>query len=634
MTANKKLVFAVTLLCTLQVNAQWTTDPAVNTPVCTTTGTQQIFPQVVGDENGGVYFAWMETNADMTSVRIFAQHLSPAGTKLWAAGGIEVSGGSGILTTPQIVSDGNGGAIISWINQVGTTLTYYMQRVSSTGQLQWTPGGVLVSDVVQPVLPNYLLLADTEGGASVLWDDIRGGNSRVYAQHIDAAGNRSWADEGLPISPEFTDYLTFDAVPDSSGGIIFCFGKQSGLLNLHEIYVQHINADGIAEWGSDGINLSNVPRDQLFPRIAKDSNDHVIVVWQDHRLDPAWSQIYGQRIDSVGNLQWGPNGKMLVDSVVPNSTWLRIVTDSKKGAVMTWFDEFVSGDDTAQIFACRIDSIGSIVYEKKEVASWVSQVPTDYKVVPDYKGGAYINFLTVGVDGNDQGAQHVLPNGSLEFPLGGMVVTTAPLSQQWQQLMCDSNGLAVIAWADQRSMTEFDLYAMRIGAPTTLPVTWIDFAGKLTGSSIILTWKTADEENNKGFTIQRSGNGNLFDSIGYKAAGTQYSFTDLNPLPAQNYYRLMQTDIDGKTSYSRVIRIDREMTNRLRLYPNPARGKIVVSGIMPGSRLSVYDSGGRQRKQIIGSSSLQEIYVHDLPKGLYYLVDEGRKNHLVPFFIF
>src|SRR5688572_10763663 len=155
MTAISKLLLCVILLCTLQISAQWTANPTVNTPVCTTAGTHQMTPQLVSDENGGVIITWMEASPDMTSSSIFAQHLSAAGTKLWAAGGIEISNGSGILTNPQIVADGNGGAIISWISQNGSVLRHYMQRISSSGQILLTPGGVLVSDITQTPLPYY-----------------------------------------------------------------------------------------------------------------------------------------------------------------------------------------------------------------------------------------------------------------------------------------------------------------------------------------------------------------------------------------------------------------------------------------------------------------------------------------------
>jgi hypothetical protein len=640
MTANKKIILLLTAaFSALQAFPQWTANPAVNTPVCTTANTHQMFPQAASDENGGVFVTWIETSADMTSTRVFAQHLSPAGTKLWAEGGIEVTNGGAVYNEAQIISDATGGAIISWANINAGIVKHYMQRVSSTGQIQWAAGGILVCNSAVPFLVTHKLVADGEGGATLLWDDTRE-NGRVRAQHLDKDGNLLWPADGLPVSPEFTSMPNFfDAVADNDGGIILCYMRNSGLLNHHEVYVQHINAEGIAEWGSLGKNLSNVPGDQLFCRLAKDTNDHVIVIWQDFRLDPVWSQMYGQRIDSVGNEQWGQNGKLLADSLVPDYTWFRVVTDTKKGVVITWFDNFTPQSDTAHLYGMRIDSTGSKIWTKNELVTWFSgQVPNDYKIVPDFKGGCYINFSTPGPDPNldpsDLGAQHVFPDGSLEFPLTGMAVSTAPQMQAWQQLMCDSNGLAVVVWTDLRSMTNYDVYAMRIGMPAALPVTWLNFSGKLQGSSVLLTWQTADEVNNKGFTIQRSGNGNLFYSIGFKPAGAQYSFTDLNPLPGHNYYRLQQTDIDGKTTYSRVIKVDAEMTTRLRLYPNPARGKIIVNGIRPGSRLLIYDAVGRLRKQVMAGNGVQEIHITDLTRGIYYLVEENDKSQKIPFFVF
>ena len=56
-------------------------------------------------------------------------------------------------------------------------------------------------------------------------------------------------------------------------------------------------------------------------------------------------------------------------------------------------------------------------------------------------------------------------------------------------------------------------------ANTALSVTGLDFyATKKSGNKIVLEWNTFAEVNNRGFEIQRSGDGIRFDSIGYQAS--------------------------------------------------------------------------------------------------------------------
>lgn len=97
-------------------------------------------------------------------------------------------------------------------------------------------------------------------------------------------------------------------------------------------------------------------------------------------------------------------------------------------------------------------------------------------------------------------------------------------------------------------------------APTCnlLPIVLSYFDAKPVGSKVEVTWLTASEINNDYFTIERSLNGFDFDPIGFvKGAGNSnqllsYTFEDPHPLPGLSYYRLRQTDYDGKEEIFRM----------------------------------------------------------------------------------
>ncbi|MGI8950815.1 MAG: choice-of-anchor J domain-containing protein [Chitinophagaceae bacterium] len=96
----------------------------------------------------------------------------------------------------------------------------------------------------------------------------------------------------------------------------------------------------------------------------------------------------------------------------------------------------------------------------------------------------------------------------------------------------------------------------------TLPVSFINFDGVLRNGQAILNWSTANEINNKGFEVQKSLDGQTFAAIGFvQGAGSSsnvsnYSFTDAKLLSGSDYYRLKQIDLDGRFSYSSVIKLD------------------------------------------------------------------------------
>ncbi|HOS83766.1 MAG TPA: hypothetical protein PK199_02510 [Bacteroidales bacterium] len=95
-----------------------------------------------------------------------------------------------------------------------------------------------------------------------------------------------------------------------------------------------------------------------------------------------------------------------------------------------------------------------------------------------------------------------------------------------------------------------------------LPIELISFEGnKVSDETIELVWKTASEQNNEGFEIQKSYNGTDFHTIawvggnGNSITEQQYSFVDFETSQDIVYYRLQQFDSDGESSYSEIISI-------------------------------------------------------------------------------
>ena len=85
------------------------------------------------------------------------------------------------------------------------------------------------------------------------------------------------------------------------------------------------------------------------------------------------------------------------------------------------------------------------------------------------------------------------------------------------------------------------------------------------------------------YVIERSSNGSGFSAIGEVMAlntsnQTPYAFFDANPLPGISYYRLRNLDMDGKSGYSNVVRVDLRKDNKdITLYPNPVRSGGYIS---------------------------------------------------------
>jgi len=94
-----------------------------------------------------------------------------------------------------------------------------------------------------------------------------------------------------------------------------------------------------------------------------------------------------------------------------------------------------------------------------------------------------------------------------------------------------------------------------------LPVTLLTFSASIQDNSkVLINWITVSETNNDYFIVESSNDGISFKKIGkIDAKGTistseTYQLVDVNPASV-NYYRPVQVDKDGKTTYSEVIKI-------------------------------------------------------------------------------
>ncbi|HMZ45999.1 MAG TPA: T9SS type A sorting domain-containing protein [Chitinophagaceae bacterium] len=121
--------------------------------------------------------------------------------------------------------------------------------------------------------------------------------------------------------------------------------------------------------------------------------------------------------------------------------------------------------------------------------------------------------------------------------------------------------------------------------PGVLPVKMEYFTVTKDKEKHILKWQTVQETNHKQFNIQRSNNGVNFSNIAsqpsFESNGNSktYLYADTKPLIGNNYYRLQQIDVDGKTNYSSIVYIKNVNNNwaSLNIYPNPVVNNLQVN---------------------------------------------------------
>lgn len=165
-----------------------------------------------------------------------------------------------------------------------------------------------------------------------------------------------------------------------------------------------------------------------------------------------------------------------------------------------------------------------------------------------------------------------------------------------------------------------------MNACLVLPITLNKFSYTVNDKKVNLDWETQSEVNTRQFIIERSLNGIDFEAIGsVPAAGNsntvrQYGFTDNKPGYA-NHYRLKQTDLDGRSAYSKILYVKVEKASPLQLLQNVVHADLQyqVNAELKGSKLRIYDMTGRNVYNADIKEGVQHIDVAGWNAGKYII---------------
>jgi len=171
----------------------------------------------------------------------------------------------------------------------------------------------------------------------------------------------------------------------------------------------------------------------------------------------------------------------------------------------------------------------------------------------------------------------------------------------------------------------------------SLPIELLSFTVKPENNTITISWATTSETNNNYFTVEKFDESNYYETVviingaGNSNSLLNYTAIDIDPSSGVSYYRLKQTDFDGKFSYSNLVKVDFEKSLDINIYPNPfitnATIMITDASQMNNYELRIYDVLGTEVMNTIIIKQLTAIETNNLPSGIYsYNVFKNDKN--------
>ncbi len=242
-------------------------------------------------------------------------------------------------------------------------------------------------------------------------------------------------------------------------------------------------------------------------------------------------------------------------------------------------------------------------------------------------GGSYTVIVSLGHAAGD-----VYVTGDFE----GLVDQTfsigpKPIGSTYRFVATDSNGCTISEEVTPPSCE-------------TVPIELLSFDGHKQHDGNLLSWVSATEVNAAYYTLMRSDDGmNFFEITTMTAAGNsevanRYDFLDTHTKAGTVYYKLQQTDEDGRSADLGIVSIYREAAKLaiIDIHPSPAHDYVDVAFSYEREGLvdiELYDAAGRlvyERKAdaVAGTNNIR-INLWQFDAGVYFLMISNEKESTV-----
>ncbi|MES2654456.1 MAG: SBBP repeat-containing protein [Bacteroidota bacterium] len=429
----------------------------------------------------------------------FIAKFNTNGVRQWATyyGGSNMDYGKGIAT------DANGNIIIT-----GNTAS--TNAIATIGAYQTIFSGGIDGDA-------YIAKFNSNG--VIQWATYYGGSTNDYGNEIatDANGNimiTGWTNSSNAIA--------------TVGAYQAIFGGGS-----YDAYIAKFNSNGVIQWATYYGGSTN----DYGNGIAKDANGNIIITGYTNSTNA---------IATVGTHQ----------IIFGGGSYDAFIAKFNNNGVIQWATYYGgSGYDEGRGIAT--DAGANILITGFTNSSNAIATIGAHKTI--FGGGSYDAFIAkFNTNGIRQWASYY---GGTDSDYGDGIATDANGNIIITGSTSSPNAIATTG-AQQTVISGFvDAFIAKFSPTGILPVKLITFNAALVNKKVNCTWETASEINNDYFTIERSIDGNNFESVGtvkgqgFSNTNTRYSFTDNNPFNSISYYRLKQTDFDDRYTYSPIKRV-------------------------------------------------------------------------------
>ncbi len=616
-------------LTSLSVLAQWTDNTAENLSVA---GMNASDMHAIGVGEGKTWVAWYSKRDD-DNYELRAQLIDSTGHKLLGDAGILVSNELAGTATYEfnICSNGRYDLIIGHQYERNDTLVAVVSKLDQQGNLLWSSNGVVLGAGLSPY-PSVL----ANGETAVVWNSSL--KNTLLLQRITSDGVLA-SDKPMEVKVGSKTTTRGQVVANLNSDFTLVFQVHETGINT-TLYAQRYDLYGKPYFTSP-LQLSNLATSGARYYSVLADYDTTYVGY--YASEGSRFNSYVQRInpDNSNPMPYGMNGAAFstrTGATDPNQMTTSIAFKDSSQVLWAVCNYSNQAQSESGVFIQKFEKttgqrgFNTYAREVLPISNMMDMQVGELAVTGEDRPGFIVHdtrnhLYAIKLDnrGYPVWTAKSIELGSSDFP-----------KARFSFASNDVIGVAV--WSEDRGNGAMP-FAQNItpeGVTGVLPVVIADFTAVKSGIAANLSWSTLTETNNKGFSIERSQDGRSFTAIGFVASvgnnsaqQNHYAFADKAPLNNDNYYRLQQVDLNGKTTYSDVKMVSFRQAAALvisRLYPNPASSLLQVqlwSAVNSKATISITNVNGKtvlqQHKLLMAGDNLLPITVQSLSAGTYFI---------------
>jgi hypothetical protein len=445
---------AALLLAVLPLRAQWSSDPALNSPIAVQPGDQTV-PQIAAGRDGATWIGWFDNRGG--SYAVYVQHLDRDGVETLPVDGLLVSAHpqNSSLIGWDLQADAEGNALLAFTDvRAGGDLDVYAYKLSPTGQFLWGANGVTVSNNVD-FDANPVLAELTDGAVAIAWARIPSvAPGAIHVQRRSAAGALLGESTIVGASGEKPSFCSIVA-SDNGACIVQWLRNTASFSSLRHVRAMKFDASGAALWNG-GVpvavfDLTSVPIAHQ-PLLYDDGAGGAWLAW--HAAPGSTFSSYAQHLDANGGELFAHNGvsvsveagvQQLSPSLAPLAGGEAIVVFNRRNAAQSQWG----------VGAQRLSASGARLWTDAgvEVAALDGNNESFERALPFGDGALalYFDHPQTPLPAARLRAARLRPDGSLEWLSGSVSVSANLSSKDDLEVVIDRTGVARAAWRDERN---------------------------------------------------------------------------------------------------------------------------------------------------------------------------------------